>query len=209
MPRRDPFENLKNPGSGSPTPAGTPPSPLDLIPRAKPKKRRREWERKHRGFSYKVPHDLVDRAREVRKAIAGLAQKHMTTADQLASALMTAALDAVQEGEMTLNLRPNPQGRKMTVEVVREPGWKHEPPSPKRHSRKQTLVLTYRWPAEVHRRIQILAGDARVGEAVVVLLEAALERVREGLWSLRPRVIAVSQETEIEVSSRNLGGSSW
>jgi len=206
MPRRDPFENLQ---IGSPTPTSGPPTPLDLIPRARRKKRRRAWERKHRGFSYKVPHDLVDRAREVRQAIAGLAQKHMTTADQLASALMTSALDAVQDGELTFHLRPNPQSRKMIVEVVREPGWKHDPPSPRRRGRKQTLVLTYRWPVEVHRRIQTLAGNARVGETVVVLLEAALARVREGRWSLRPRVIAVSQETEIEIGSRNSGSSSW
>ena len=213
MPRRDPFENLTLPSADRRSPSadapGTPPSPLDLIPRARRKKRRREWERRHRGFSYKVPHDLVARAQDVREAITGLAQAHMTTSDQLATALMIAALDAVQDGEITLNLRPNPQGRKMTVEVVREPGWKHEPPAPKRRRRKPTLVLTYRWPVEVHRRIQALVGEARIGEAVVVLLEAALERVREGRWSLRPRVISVTQETEIQVGSRNSGGSSW
>ncbi len=204
MPRRDPFENLKNPGSGSPTPAGTPPSPLDLIPRAKPKKRRREWERKHKPFTYWVSGDLVERARTMREAIRGLAEAYMTTSDQLASALMSAALDAVQDGEIRLNLQPNPnpKGRKMVVEVIREPGWKRDIPKPKGRRKRSSLVLSFRWDAEVHRRLQALSGDARIGEVVVTLLEEALERVSTGKWTLQPRIVAVTQETQVEVNPR-------
>ena len=209
MPRRDPFENLKNLQTGSPTPTSRPPTPLDLIPRARRKKRRREWERRHKSYTYWVSgQDLVARAKAVREAIRGLAEAYMTTTDQMAGALMVAALDAVRDGEIRLQVQPNPnpKARKMVVEVVREPGWKRELPKPRnKRSRQASLVLAYRWPKEMHQQIQALAGNARIGEVVVVLLEEALARIREGVWSLRPRVVAVTQETQVEV---NLG-SSW
>ncbi len=218
MPRRDPFENLTLPSADRHSPSadapGTPPSPLDLIPRAKPKKRRREWERRHKSYTYWVSgQDLVTRAKAVRESIRGLAEAYMTTTDQVAEALMSAALDAVRDGEIELQVQPNsnPKARRMTVEVVREPGWKRDIPRPKGRSRKITLVLAYRWSKEMHQRIVTLAGNARIGEVVVTLLEEALERVRKGIWTLRPRVVAITQETQVEVNLSNswkIGGSS-
>jgi hypothetical protein len=151
-----------------------------------------------------VPIDFHARARAVREALLGLAQRYQTTADDVASALMRAALAAVREGEIQLDYRPNPQGRKMTVEVVRKEGWPQEDlPKPKPKKKSKSLILTYRWSAEIHQALSDLAGDAPKGAVVVLLLEAALERVKTGKWGLRPRPVAVKQEVTAVTSWKN------
>jgi len=113
MPRRDPFARLKRPQSPTPTEGGaSPPRPIDLIPRPRKRTRRRDWERANPTHSYKIPAELHARARTVREALVGLAQRYQTTADDVARALMTAALAAVREGVIKLDYLPNPQGRK-------------------------------------------------------------------------------------------------
>ncbi|HID83925.1 MAG TPA: hypothetical protein EYP54_02205, partial [Anaerolineales bacterium] len=111
MPRRDPFARLKRPQSPTPTEGGaSPPRPIDLIPRPRKRTRRRDWERANPTHSYKIPAELHARARTVREALVGLAQRYQTTADDVARALMTAALAAVREGVIKLDYLPNPQG---------------------------------------------------------------------------------------------------
>jgi len=207
MPRRDPFARLKQPQSPTPTEGGaSPPRPIDLIPRPRKRTRRRDWERANPTHSYKIPAELHARARAVREALVGLAQRYQTTADDVASALMQAALAAVREGEIQLDYRPNPQGRKMTVEVVREGGWPQEElPKPKRKRNTKPLVLAFRWSPGIGKEITHLAGDAPKGAVAVLLLEAALERVKTGKWGLRPRAVAVKQTVEVANSWKNKG----
>lgn len=207
MPRRDPFARLKRPQSPTPTEGGaSPPRPIDLIPRPRKRTRRRDWERANPTHSYKIPAELHARARTVREALVGLAQRYQTTADDVARALMTAALAAVREGVIKLDYLPNPQGRKMTMEVVREGGWPQEElPKPKRKRNAKPLVLAFRWSPEIGKEITHLAGDAPKGAVVVLLLEAALERVKAGKWGLRPRAVAVKQTVEVTNSWKNKG----
>ncbi len=206
MPRRDPFARLKQPLSPAPVGGTQPPRPIDLIPRPKKRRRRRDWERVNPTQSYKIPADFHDRAKAVRKALLGLAQQYQSTVDDVARALMGAALAAVREGEIQLEYRPNPQGRKMSVEVVRAGGWpQKELPKPKQRTRKKPLVMAFRWSAEVGKEITRLAGEAPKGAVVVLLLEAALERVKAGKWGLRPRPVAVKQEVMVATWRKNKG----
>ena len=193
MARRDPFARLKQ------APSNGAPAPIDLIPRPKKRTRRREWEKANPAQHYRVPADLHDRARAVRSAIVGLAQQYQATADDVASALMTAALTAVREGEIQLDFRPNPKGRKMAVEVVRGDGWSQsELPKPKpRKKASRPLILTYRWGEDVHKAITHIAAESPKGAVVVLLLEAALERVKAGKWGLRPRPVTAKQTVTV------------
>jgi len=166
--------------------------------RRRPAKRNRKWERVNRTRSYKIPRAFHARARAVREALVGLAQQYQTTADDVASALMASALAAVQEGEIQLDYRPNPQGRKMTVEITREEGWpQKELPKPRKKKAVKPLWLGFRFSEEIANTITRLAGDAPKGAVVVLLLEAALERVKAGKWGLRPRPVEVKQTVEV------------
>jgi len=211
-PRRDPFARLKQPlQSTTPGPDGAPPAPptiLDLIPRAKRRERKREWEKANRAKSYKIPTGLHDRARNIRSALLGLAEQYQTTADEVAAALMTAALDAVAEGDIRLEFVPNPQGRKMRVEVVREGGWPQEDlPKPRKRSKAaKPVFLGFRWSNEIDRKITEVAANAKKGEVVVLLLEAALERLKAGQWGLRPRTVTVKQGVSVDAGEREGGG---
>lgn len=159
------------------------------------KKRSRDWDKAHPPRTYKIPVDFHARALAVREAIKGIAESYNATADDVATALMTAALTAVQEGEIRLDFRPNPRSRKMTVEVVREGGWpQQELPKPKPRKKTKRFVLNYRWSKETHQRIIAVAQDAPIGAVVILLLEAALERVKAGKWGFRPRPVT-SQQT--------------
>jgi len=195
MARRDPFARLKQPITDA---QGQPMRPIDLI-RPPTRKRRRDWEKANRPYTYKIPTDYHSRARAVREAILGLAQRYQTTMDDVAAALMKAALAAVQEGEIELAFAPNPKGRKMTVEVVSEGGWAQEE-LPKPQKRKRTtkpLYLGFRWSKKTAQRLGEIANDAPKGAVVVLLLEAALERVKAGKWGLRPRPVEIKQTVEV------------
>ena len=206
MARRDPFARLKQPLSPTPQGGEQPPRPIDLIPRPKKRERRRDWERANRAQHYRVPHHYYARARRVREALLGLAQQYQTTADAVASALMQAALAAVREGEIQLDVQPNPHGQKMAIEVVRKGGWPQEElPKPKPKKKTPALILTYRWGQDTNSAISAIADkwNAPKGAVVVLLLEAALERVKAGKWGLRPRPVAVKQTVEVSNSQKN------
>ena len=198
MARRDPFARLKQPDYEDA------PAPIDLIPRPRARSRRREWEKANPAQHYRVPADLHDRARAVRAAIVGLAQKYQATADDVAGALITAALTAMREGEIQLDFRPNPKGRKMAVEIVRGDGWAQEDlPKPKpRKKASRPLILTYRWGEDVHKAITNIAAESPKGAVVVLLLEAALERVKAGKWGLRPRPATIKQTVTVANSRK-------
>ena len=208
MPRRDPL--ALNVQDHSPTPSDaavgpTPPSPLDLIPRPRPK-RRRDWEKAHPTQSYKIPAAFHERARSVQAALQGLAQRYQTTVDEVARALMHAALSAVREGEISLAYHPNPYGQKMLIEVVREGNREPRPlPQPKPRVRpKRPFVMAFRWPAEIGTEITRLAEHVPKGAVVVLLLETALEHIKAGEWRLRPRPVAVRQTVTV-TGSREIG----
>jgi hypothetical protein len=162
---------------------------------ARPRKRKRAWEREHRGRTFYVPIPLVDRAKAVRQAVLGLAQKHMTTADQVADALLSWAIAQVSAQEIALEARPTLR-RKMSVRVVDANGWPEGMEEPKAKGKKaQELFLGYRLSPETNRQITSLSSNAIApGEVVVVLLEHALSALQSGRVRLQSEPEVVRQK---------------
>jgi len=177
-------------------------------------RRNRRWDKKHRAYTYKVPHALHDRARKVRESLLGLAQQYQTTVDDVATALVRAALAALRDGEIEMEYRPAPQGKVMTVEVVREireNGWPQRIPKPKpRKKAPKPVWLAFRWPREVADEIARAAIGTSKAAVVVLLLEVALERVQAGKWHLKPRPVHLRQTVAIVRSRKTpLKGGRW
>jgi len=106
----------------------------------------------------------------------------------------------VQGGEIQLAFSPNPQGRKMRVEVVREGGWPQEDlpqPRKRRKNSRRSVFFSYRWGVQTDQRIAEVAGEAVKGEVVTLLLETALERLKAGKWGLKPRAVTVKQGVSV------------
>lgn len=179
---RDPFARLTQPAPPSaPQTWGEAPTPLDTIPVARPRSRRREWEKTNRGKTYRVPAPLVERAKAARQAIAGLAQKHMATADQVADVLLGWACIQAQAGRLTIEAAPTKR-RKMTVRLVESgAGWPQPVDEPVKRKKARDMRLTYRLSPETRKALEGLSGeDIAAGEVVVAMLEYALTAVREG-----------------------------
>lgn len=171
--RREPFAKWQHPGQ--PWNEGAPPSPVDLIPGPQPKKKRgREWEKRNRAWSYKIPRPLWDVAKQIRDDIYAIAQfredgkprEDATTVDDVAAALVDWALSLAEQEPSFLIPRPNPhpRGRLMTLTWEEWSNWSTEilTPSRKRKADKggkdKDFVLTYRWLEEHDQRIKSLAG---------------------------------------------------
>jgi len=186
--KRDPFARLKE-ETGRATVA-------DLIPLAQPRRRKREWERAHRGKTYRVPGSLVERAKAVRKVILALAQKHMTTTSDVAEALLAYAIGQAKAGSLSLQFSPPSSGRrKMSVQVVDGSGWPEVVDiKTVLRSKRSDLRLTYRLSDEMDREIHRLAGGSALhGEVLVVLLEAAVAALQSGRIGLRAEPEVVRQ----------------
>ena len=155
--------------------ATQPPTPLDLIPAVRPKKRGRQWEKRNRAWSYKIPRPLWDVAKQIRDDIYAIAQFRedgkprgdSTTVDAVATALIDWALGFAEQDPSFLSPRtnPHPRGRLMTLAWEEWNGWPRELPTPSRRTRRadkeakdKVFVLTYRWPEELVQRIKLLAG---------------------------------------------------
>jgi len=187
--RRNAFEGWGEAGSPS-APEGEPrpPSPLDLIPKAEPRQRNRDWDLRHRAWSYKIPESLREKAVQVRDAITGIAQSGSTTTDEVAKALVSLALEDAEHGDFTLQGHPDPQRQKLVV-VWEESAsnWPQAIPEKKTRMQKKSkepvksLYLAYRWPDSTHQQICRVSGNnlAR-GEVVVHLLSHGLDAYRGG-----------------------------
>lgn len=203
MTRRSAFEGWNAEAMGlreeedapSPPASPVPPSPIMQLQVARPRKRKRAWEREHRGRTFYVPTPLVDRAKAVRQAVLGLAQKHMTTADQVADALLSWAIAQVAAQEIALEARPTLR-RKMSVRVVDANGWPEEIEEPKAKRKQSSYVrVTYRLSGETIARIISLSSSAIApGEVIVVLLEHALSALQSGRVRLQSEPEVVRQK---------------
>lgn len=185
--KRDPFARLKE-ETGRVTVS-------DLIPMATPRKRKREWERQHRGRTYRIPAVLVDRARAVRQDIVALAQEHMTTASDVAEALLSHAIRQINANALSLQFSPPvDRRRKMSVRVVTGSAPEIPEATPKSRCKQQDFWLDYRLPGEVDASIRAIAGgSASSGEVLVLLLEAALEALKSGRIRLQSEPEVVRQ----------------
>ncbi len=225
MPRRNSFDKYpiwQQPGE-SVVPMPTAPTPLDLIPLAEPKKKRgREWEKRNRAWSYKIPRPLWDAAKQIRDDICAIAQvredgkprEDSTTVNDVAAALMDWALCLAEQDPSFLTPLPNPhpRGRLMTLAYEEWDSQPMELPTPKRKSKsagdKKDFYIAYRWPEELDRRIKVLVGKGPavtnhkndplkyavpVGEGVVKLLQRAIDDYKNGRMRLRSQASTVHQ----------------
>jgi len=156
----------------------------------------RNWEKKNKAHSYRIPaplHDLARQAREDVNSIAhydesGQPRNDQTTADQIAGILVDVALQKVAAQPDLIIASTNPSGRgKMTVYAKTWDAWQKPPPIqqlPKVSKKKaaQARAITgYRWPAETDQAIRRLAGkhDLPVGEAALRLLQIGIEAYKQ------------------------------
>jgi hypothetical protein len=194
MPRRNAFDRLHKDG---------PHEAISTIPLAKEHKRdNRAWDRKHPVLSYFVPLPLNEQAKDVRAAILGLSQKHMTTISSVARELMKYSLAHIREGKLKMELRPVKLGRrKMSVTLVEGESWPEpqEVPQPVERGKKKDKIknvyLGYRWGREVDTQIKALAGKTTSpGEVVVFLLRYGIDAYRRGDVRLKEETVVVSQK---------------
>lgn len=175
-----------------------PQAPIDIIPPAQGRKKRddRSWDRAHHGLSYFIPSALHGQAKDVRSAILALAQKHMTNTSGVATALMDYSLAKVRQGKLKIEMRPNPQRRKMSLAWEEAKEWPQEiPQSTARSAKQPSVYLNYRWGREVDAQVKSLSGETiSHGEMVVFLLEYALSAYKSGRLRFKEEAIVVTQK---------------
>jgi hypothetical protein len=199
--RRSAFDSWQN-GQQSDTEIVPPPSPLDQMSVAAPRKRSRSWEKEHRTCSYRgVPQELHDQ-------VAALAFHLHVNTDEVVQVFMQYGLSCFDKGILTIS--PRPKAQRMTLFPLpfgssEQAGWseadKWEPGRPKEiptkrktgHMvKKQVLwkrVVTYRLDNDSSARISYLAGQHTlpVGEIVTLFLKHGLESYKNGHLNLNPQ----------------------
>ncbi len=185
-PRRNPF------ASPLPAPVTTPaPTIYDSLRVAAPRKRSRQWEKKHQ--SQKVTYRGVEPklALEV-KTIAG---DLIVPDSEVARALLECALRAYAEGDLELQARPNPYRLRMTLFPHSNPVRPRAvPPKFKSHKPPEApwrVITTWRgFPTGLKNEIAALASkdqlDVPLGELVTALLRYGLKAYKSGLLKLEP-----------------------
>lgn len=174
-------------------PSGALPQPvLDSLPVAQIRKRKREWERRNQGVTYRgVPRDLLAQVQEV---AAGL----NVLADDVARAFLEYGLAAYQDGKLMFN--PRPRGIRMTLypQPGKQPNQRcaalksknKKGSSPAWESRATFRGL----PSELQEGVRQAADDlcVPVGEVVVAFFGYAIEAYQDGLLALNPYPKAVT-----------------
>lgn len=187
---------------------------LSLIPsaaqakRSEPK-RKRHWEKNHRGHSYFIPDKyraLVGVEKEdegIRKNIRALAEKHSTTVGSIACALMDFSMSELRFGRLNLASLANPNGLKMQITwTYQNEGWPQTIPPAKSEPIKilkpRKLYLNYRWDARIDQQVIAEADrlDVPHGELVVRLLQHALDAYQSGRLRLKETAVVVKQKVE-------------
>ena len=204
MARRDPFatpepENSKDPSwdqvlypegghQGEDTneaekPPLKKPEPIDFLPLAKKKKRKREWEKKYRAITYRGV------SRELNDSLKSVATELQVTLDEVVRAFLECGLTAYHANE--LRLKPEIKDGKWTLYPstwgVKTGMRKANPPIPIKpksvknkqknvKSRDWERVRSYRIPDEIHQAVRKLAAElfVPVGNVFCKLTEYAI-----------------------------------
>ncbi len=193
--RRDPFETSEQT-------AITPPTVYDTLRVAGPRKRNRQWERRHQ--SHKAVYRGVDPklALKVKEIAGDLAVPE----GEVARAVIEFALREYQEGGLDLIARPNPCRMRMTLFPTTtrslEPPMKTKKQKPPEQLWR--VITTWRgFPPELKKELAELASDdglnVPVGELITALLRFGLKAYEYGLLNLQP----VQKETAF---SLEIGG---
>lgn len=168
----------------------SPVSVLDLIPAKKTRKQR----------NYKVPtisfylHPrLAERGENLRAALKRIAEIESTSMAEISQTLIAYAAHCYEQGGIQLQSRPNPELRKMSFEWTEADTWARDlsavqTSTPK--SQEKKYAISFRW--EHDRSSPLIAKIAEhhavsAGEVLLVLLEHAIERYKQGNVSLKQR----------------------
>ena len=188
--RRNPFDG------GLPI---QPPAPLhqplyDSLRLAEKRTRSRQWEQA------RLPQKAMYRGVDPQLAlqVKNLAADLLVPAGEVARALLEYALRAFACGDLDLNPRPNPLGKRMTLypqEETREEKRKRGGMSQKKKKSEPEegwrVIVTWRgFPPELKQEIAALASanelDVPAGELVTALLRFSLKAHEYGLLKLEP-----------------------
>ena len=180
--RRDPFETSEQTSL-------TPPAVYDTLRVAGPRKRSRQWEKRHQ--SHKAVYRGVDPKLALKvKEIAG---ELAVPEGEVAWAVIEFALREYQEGGLDLVPRPNPSRMRMTLFPASRSAL--EPPTKTKKQKPPEqlwrVITTWRgFPPELKSELAVLASDeglnVPVGELITALLRFGLRAYEYGLLNLQP-----------------------
>lgn len=189
MPRQDPLARLRI----------TPKDPVETIPRAAERQRKtRTWEKRNPSKTYYIPESLHEKARSVRAEILGLAQMHMATTSNVASALVGYSLAQVRQGKLEIEALPDPTRRKMALTWEETDGDAsrdiQRAALKVRKKSNNPLYLNYRWSKDLDQQIRAFAEAISVGELMLFFLEYALEAYKAGRLRLKEETITIAHK---------------
>ena len=180
--RRDPFETSEQTSV-------TPPTVYDTLRVAGPRKRNRQWERRHQ--SHKVVYRGVDPKLALK--IKRLAGELAVPEGEVARAVIEFALREYQEGGLDLVPQPNPCRMRMTLFPTTARSLEPPVKTKKRKPPEQLwrVITTWRsFPPELKKELAELASDdglnVPVGELITALLRFGLKAYEYGLLNLQP-----------------------
>lgn len=184
--RRNPFETSESVAAVIP-----PPTIYDSLRVASPRKRNRQWEKKHQ--SHKAVYRGVDPKLALKvKTIAG---DLVVPEGEVARAVIEFALHAYQEGELDLIPRLDPNRMRRTLFPTATPTRSYEEPVKSRKRKPPEaiwrVITTWRgFPPELKKELTTLASEdvlhVPVGELITALLRFGLKAYQYGLLHLEP-----------------------
>jgi hypothetical protein len=198
--RRSAFDTWQK-GQKPDTGTVPPPSPLDQMVVAAPRKRSRDWEKGHHTCSYRgVPHDLHEQ-------VVALAFHLQVNTDDVVQAFVQFGLSCLDKDILTIS--PRPKAQRMTLFPLpygsgEQAGWgevdkwdpgklKKEIPAKRKVSQEKESLWEsrahYRLSKEIHEAIKCLAEQHTVplGEIITLFLKHGLESYKTGRLKLNPQ----------------------
>ena len=202
MPRQNALErHLQKDASGLVQPVEV----MTIIPTARQEKesrakRTRSWEKKNRSHSYRIPVELHMPARDLSASLSGIASEFLTSASNVAEAFMAFSLSHLHSGRLTIQSKPNPERRSLSLEWKEVESGRPREVKPGTKKKKnewleaRPVFLSYRWSADTSNQIQAIVTKTGVsgGEVVVFLLSHALQAYQAGHLIITPHSVVVT-----------------
>jgi len=188
---------------------------LSLIPvssaakKTEKNKREREWERAFKPVSFYIPahsHERVTKLGGLRDTLRAIANRELVKVDDIAREFTDYGLHAYTSGVLKITASPKAQSKKLHVDFEANTiQWQTVPrPDPANvtfdiaprtsnelKSKRQLVVLSYRWGADSNLYKQILdiadKHGAYPGDIAVLLLEFSIQHYLENRMQLAIR----------------------
>jgi len=188
--------------------AGNTIAPRDTVsllpPRAVKEKKRRIYST--RTVSFYLHPRLAERSAQLRATLYQIAERESVIMDQIKFAFVDYGRHCYWRGEIPLVTRPNPSGRKLTVQWEESGAWKREignikrpvPDPVKGHPSFSFRGVTDAQALEMKKGVNAIADKHAVtpGEVVLLLLEYAVQQYIEGRVSLKKSLPAVENKVD-------------